>query len=151
MAFLPHSELVAVAWLRSIPSMLASAGTTLPKEATTWADGFLRVSIAGGRSDRDVPQHSPLLQVDVFFPNRGSGRPPWNKANQLSEQIRAACYPRGDDANPTQRTVTLPTGYQQARVQSAEVVTEPRRMLGDDARYALYALDLSLTWVAVPS
>ncbi len=123
----------------------------LPKDATTWADGFLRVAIAGGRSDRDVPQHRPLIQVDVFVPNRGSGRPPWGKANQLAAQIQAACYPRQDDANPAQRTVTLPTGYQRARVQTAEVVTEPRRMVGDDARYAHFSLDLSLTWVAIPS
>lgn len=151
MAHLPHSELVAVAWLLSISGMEASAGTTLPKDATTWADGFLRIAIAGGRSDRDVPQNKPLVQVDVFVPNRGSGKPRWGFANQIAEQIRAACYPRQDDAHPAQRTVTLPAGYQQARVQTAEVVTEPRRMLGDDARYALYSLDLQLAWVAIPS
>lgn len=150
MTFLPHSELVAVAWLKGIPGIPAGAvGTTLPADTSAWLDGFLQVSVVGGSPHRDVPQHQPVVQVDCWAANPSGARPPWGKANQLAERITAHCYGNVNDALPVQRVVTLPDGYQPARVQSAYVVTEPRRIPADEARFARYSLDLQLFWVAV--
>lgn len=150
MPFLPHTELVARAWILSIPGMLASVGTTLPGDIATWAEhGFYQLSLAGGRRDRDVPQSRSLIQVDAFAATPNSGRPPWSKANQMAEVIVAQTYGSVDDPTPAARVVTLPTGYQQARVQTVEVTSEPRRMLGDEARIAHYSLDMIITWVPV--
>lgn len=147
---LPHSELVARAWILSIPGMLASVGMTLPGEILSWAEhGFYQLSLAGGRRDRDTPVARSLIQVDCFAANVGGAKPPWNAANQMAEVIIAQTYGGVDDAIPTARIVTLPSGYQQARVQTVEVTSEPRRMVGDEARIAHYSLDLIFTWVPV--
>lgn len=151
MSFLPHTELVAVAWLKGIPGIPAGAvGTTLPADIKAWPDGFLQISVVGGGKDRYVPQHQPVVQVDCWAANPGGARPPWGKANQLAEIIAAHCYGGVDDVLPVQRVVTLPDGYQNARVQSAFVATEPRRIPFDEARFARYSLDLQLFWVAIP-
>jgi hypothetical protein len=152
-AYLPHDELVAVAWLKGIPGVPATGvGTTLPGDNSTWAaSGYLQVSVVGGSPDRDVPMHRPLIQVDSWAVNVNGAKPPWGKANQLAEVVVAAGYGRQDDAAPAQRIVTLPANYQQARVHAAYVVMAPRRILEDDARFARYQMDLQMAWSAVPS
>ena len=151
MTLLPHTELVAVAWLKGITDVPSAAvGTTLPKDATTWLDGYVQVSVVGGSKHRYVPQGQPVMQLDCWAANRGGAKPPWGKANQLAETIAQHCYGGVNSAAPVQRTVALPAGYQGARVQSAYVLSDPRRVLSDEARYACYSLDLQLFWVAVP-
>lgn len=149
---LPHDELVAVAWLKGVDGVPGSGvGTTLPGDGTTWAaSGFVQVSgPVGGNPGMDVPLHRPVMQVDTWACNLGSAKPPWGKANQLAELIVAGCYGRGDDPAPAGRTVTLPSGYQNARVLSAYATTVPRRnQLVDDARMARYTFDLQLHWTA---
>jgi len=149
--FLPHTELVAVAWLRGIPGIPSSGvGTTLPRDSSAWPDGFVQVtSGVGGGPHRDVPQHQPVVQVDCWAANPSGSRPPWGRANQLAEIIAAHCYGGINDAHPVQRRVSLPDSYQDARVQSAIVLTDPRRVEGDEARYACYSIDLQLFWVPV--
>lgn len=152
MTLRPNSELVTVAWIKGITGIPSSSvGTTLPGDNTTWAtSGFVQVGVAGGTPDIDLPVARPVMDVRCWAVNPGSARPPWGKANQLAEIIRAACYHPQDDDDPTQRTVTLPAGYQQARVLCAYWVTEPRRIPGDEARYACYGGDLAVHWVAIP-
>lgn len=149
---LPHGELVAVAWVKGIAGVPPSGvGTTLPGDNTTWAaSGFAQVSgPVGGTPDMDVPLHRPVMQVDTWACNLGSAKPPWGKANQLAELIMAGCYGRGDDPEPAGRLVTLPPGYQNARVLAAYATTQPRRnQIVDNARFARYTFDLQLHWTA---
>jgi hypothetical protein len=151
-AFLSHDELVAVAWLKTVARIPSnSVGTTVPGDNTTWAaSGFIQASgPVGGNSDIDVPLHRPVMQIDTWACNLGSAKPPWGKANQLAALIIDGCYGRGDDPAPTQRTVILPAGYQDARVLAAYATTRPRRnTIVDDARMARYTFDLALHWTA---
>lgn len=146
----PHTELVAVAWVRGVPGIPAGGvGTTLPADASTWPEGFVQVSVVGGSPDRDVPTRRSVVQLDCWAANRGS-KPSWGRANQSLEVIAHHCYGNTpSSAVPVQRRVTLPTGYLDARVLTAEVLTDPRRIPSDEARYAHYSMDVLLTWVAV--
>jgi hypothetical protein len=47
------------------------------------------------------------------------------------------------------RTLTLPSGYPQARLLECQALTEPRRLYGDDASYAHYQFDLYMHWTLV--
>lgn len=148
---LPNSQLVARAWLQGITGLPSNAvGMDLPKDATAWADGFIQTLPVGGDRDRDVPVRRPVMQVVCWAANRTGAKPPWGKANQLAEIIACHCDTDGiDAAAPTGRPVTLITGYQAARVQLASVLTEPRPVTNDEARYAGYQFDLLLVWIPV--
>lgn len=148
---LPVSELVAVAWLRTVPDMTASVGTTLPAVASWASTGFLQVSHAGGRPDRYTPQRASLMQIGCYAANLNGAKPPWGAANQLAEFVIANTYNGVDDLDPTQRAVTLPAGFLSAKVYTVEAVTEPRRMVDDEARIAHYTVDAIFTWAAVTS
>jgi hypothetical protein len=88
------------------------------------------------------------VQLDFLANTPGSPRPPWWKANALAEQVRMAVY----DKAHVCRTVTPSGGGQQyppARVLSAYLLTEPRRIYGDAGTYARFSADLALTWAPV--
>ena len=63
----PTAELVAQAWLATIPGITSSmVATVLPAKAPSWAaTGFLVVATAGGNSEMYVPVHRSLVQVDA--------------------------------------------------------------------------------------
>lgn len=146
----PTSELVAVAWIKTIAGINPSnVATTLPQSTTSWStDGFVQVSTVGGTPGLYLPVAAPAVSVDCWAVNPSSGRPPWGKANQLAESIRAAVY----DPEHVQQLVTgFPGDYNDARVLGAWLLTEPRRMRDDDASYARYTFDLSLNWIEVPA
>lgn len=160
---LPDSELVASGWLAAIPGWSsAMVGTTLPRLGPNgplpdWVDtGFVTVAVVGGTPASHVPQAEPVLSVNCWAVNAscaGPGqpinvqnKPPWGRASQLAEQIRAAAYVLDKGIG---RGVTMPVpGYAHAAVTSALLLTEPRRMPSDMAGYARYQLDIQLTWVA---
>lgn len=143
-----NSELVAVAWLQGADGMEdGQVATTLPADTTTWAaHGFVQVPmVVGGTPQLHHALREPVVQVDVWAVNPSSGKPPWGKAASLMELIVAATY----DIDRMQRTLTLPTGYPQARVMTAHLITEPRRIPADNASYARYSADLALHWIAL--
>jgi hypothetical protein len=149
MTYHPTSDLVAVSWLRQLPSVLAGVATELPRDTATWAEhGFIQVGTVGGTPDMYLPIAQPALSVDCWAVGSGSGKPPWNKANQLAEQIRAATYNQDAVDN---LLVTLPAAYNNARVFNAYLLTEPRRIFDDEGSYARYQFDLQLHWVEVPA
>lgn len=154
MAHVPNSELVFEAWLKGIDGVPPNGvGTTLPGDNTTWAaSGFVQYSVVGGSPGVYVPEREPVFTVDCWAVRLNSAKPPWGMANNLAETIVEACYQGVDETIPTARVVTISrSGYEQARVQSAYPLTEPRRMPGDEARFARYQFDLALFWVRVPS
>jgi len=146
MSHLPHTELVAVAWLKTIPGLPVTAvGTTLPDEQTRWPEGFIQVSVVGGVTSMDVPQRRPILQLDCWAANPRSAKPPWGRANQIAEIAYQACYDH--DAN-LGKQVELVGDYAPAYVQSAFPMSEPMRRGSDIALYARYGFDLELVWRA---
>lgn len=147
----PTTDLVAVAWLRTLAGIDAGqVATTLPQSTSSWSElGFVQVTGVGGAPNMYVPLASPVVQVDCWaVAATSSGKPPWNKANQLAELIRAACY---DLDSVADTIVSLPAAYANARVLSAFLLSEPRRVYDDDGSYARYQFDLQLHWVEVPS
>ena len=144
--YLPTSDLVAVAWLKSIGTLPATGvATTLPGDPATWADeGFVQAQTITGVAEVDVPQwRRPLVQVDAWANAGTSNKPPWNKAARLVELVRAATE------GPTGRVVSLPGDYLDARVLSVYLETEPRRIEDDPAGYARFSLDLHVDWARV--
>lgn len=143
-----NSELVAVAWLQGATGIEAGqVATNLPSDGATWAtNGFVQVvGVSGGTPQLHYALREPVVQVDTYAINPNSGKPPWGKASSLFELLVAATY----DVARMQRTLTLPTGYPQARVMTAHFVSEPRRMPGDDSSYARFTADLVLHWITL--
>lgn len=140
------TELVATAWLRGAVGDIVA--TNLPRDNTTWAaSGFVTVATVGGIPNLYVPMRGPVVSVDCWAVSPESGKPPWNKAAFLAEQIQAACLDH--DANP--RLLTLPAGYPNARVLSAYPAYEARRVPADPASYARFNLGVSMNWIEVPA
>lgn len=137
--FYANTELVACAWLSEIfPSSMVA--TTLPEDNTTWAaSGFIQVTSLGGSSDGDVPMIHPVINIDCWATKPNSNRPPWRVANNNAEMIRHAVYAMRP------HKVTLPTGYPQAQLYSADVVSEPRRV-PDISSYARFNMMVSMFW-----
>lgn len=146
----PTSELVAVAWLKTLAALPSSnIATTLPKDSAGWtADGFVQVTAVGGSPNLYVPLNDPVVSVDCWAAAASGSSSPWGKANQLAEIVRAASYVR--TAFPVLVT-GLPGNYNNARVHSAWPITEPRRITGDPGSYARYTFDLQLVWTEVPA
>ncbi|ARX81523.1 hypothetical protein SMD44_00921 [Streptomyces alboflavus] len=143
-----NTELVAVAWLSSAAGIEGGqVATTLPSDSTAWQpNGFVHVvGAVGGAPQLYYALREPVVQVDAYAVNSASGKPPWGKAASLMELIVAAVY---DEAG-LERVLTLRPGYPQARVLTAHIVSEPRRMPGDDSSYARYSADLALHWITL--
>lgn len=147
--YLPHGELVAQAWIRGIQAVPTNGvGTTLPKDNSTWAaSGFVQISTTGGSPHVELPIFNPVVSVDCWAVAVNSSQPPWGKANQLALAIVMAGYGSVDSFNTPQRTVALSPQFQNARVMAAYALGEPRRMPGDDARFARYHFDMQFSFV----
>lgn len=144
----PTSELVAQAWISSIPDMVAQVGEQLPADNTTWAStGFVAVAVVGGNPDVDVPIKKPVIQLDCWAASHGSNKPPWQQAAVLAEQIRAACYDKtlAHFARPLLINVNGVV-YPSANCLTVYVLTEPHRIYDDIGDNAGYSMDIALTW-----
>lgn len=143
------SDLVFVAWIRSITGLTADGvATQLPSDESGWAaNGFVVVpTTIGGSPHQTAPLRRPVGQVECWAVNPGSVRLPWAKANQLAEQIRHGTYDRLNFG----RALTITNGpdtYPVASVKSAQIMTEPRRVWSDAGDYAGFVFDLALQWV----
>lgn len=147
-------ELVATAWLASVPGLSAAmVGTQLPPDINAdgtpapWvATGFVTVAVAGGSPDPLLPVSEPVMQVDCWATLPGSNKPPWLKAAAVAAAIRRATWSRTGIPRPlvpVANGVTYPT----AVVRSAYLATAFRRIYDDQGDYARYQADLALSWV----
>ena len=145
----PTTELVAAAWLATLPGFTsAMVASNLPKAHETWeATGFLTVTLAGGVPTLDVPVRNPVVQVDAFATKRGSSRPPWDKAARLADVVVNACWDDGNHAID----LDVKTGYERARVLTVHTVREPQRLYGDEQSLAKYSVDLQFHWFEIPA
>ncbi len=153
----PTDELVAVAWIASIPGLDPQmVATQLPEDANPdgspaeWVArgrGFVTVTVVGGSPAPELPLSRPVFQVDCWAVMPGSNKPPWGVANRLAEAVKQAAW----DRRSVSRRLTITVrgvAYPPAVVLDAQVVTQPRRVWSDDADYARYQCDLALDWVA---
>jgi hypothetical protein len=143
----PNDEIVTVAWLKAaVPYLGSAVATELPKDNTSWsASGFTKVSAIGGDPDLYVPVSKAAMSIDCYGASTNSGRPPWNLAGQLAEQIKAAIWEHGT----VPRVVALPAAYASARVMTVIPRSEPRRVPDDVAAYARYTMDIEIWWAKV--
>ena len=144
------TDLVAVAWIASVPGLTASGvATQLPADETKWAaGGFIVVpATVGGSPSPNNPIHKPVCQVEFWATVAGSDKLPWGMASQLAQQVQAACWDRTTFGRPLAITAGG-VAYPPARVLSAVCRTEPRRIWSDAGDYAGFSMDLGLTWVA---
>lgn len=150
------SELVAAAWIGSIPGLSqAMVGTLLPPDVNAddtpaaWVDtGFVTVSVVGGNPDPLLPVERPVMQVDCWATVPGSNKPPWLKAAALAAAIQRATWDRYRIPRPLAITVNG-VAYPSAVVQGAAMVSHFRRIYDDQGDYARYQGDLALSWVTV--
>lgn len=144
MARPPNSELVGVAFLKTLHADLASnVATRLPTDPDVWsATGFIVVRGLGGPRDIDLPWERPNLQLDVYAVNPNTDDPPWDKAADLAARITDGA----NDPTKLNQPLTLRTGYDMARVNSF-IPQSPRRNTGDPASYAWYQIDAQLGWL----
>lgn len=144
----PNNELVAVAWLKAAAGYLGSrVATELPTDNSSWsASGFTTISAVGGSPNIYVPIRKPVISVNCWGVTSNSGRPPWNLASQMAEQIREAVLAH----RTVGRQVAMPTGYHNAYVHTVIPRTEPRRINADVASYAHYQQDIEFWWSEAP-
>lgn len=145
------TDLVAVAWIRSIPGLVADGvATQLPTDETTWAqNGFVVVPTSvGGTPHTTAPLRRPVCQVECWGTVPGSDKLPWGIPNQLAEQIRAGTYDRRNYGRLLE-IAAGPVTYPPARVISARMLTEPRRIWSDVGDYAGFQFDLAFQWVQI--
>ena len=143
----PSAEVVAVAWLKGLAGLNGAVATTVPADVSSWAStGFVQVSVVGGSPSPYLPVNSPVVGLDLWAAAVDSARPPWGVAARLYGVVRAGCL---DHAGATRALTTLPSAYSDAQVLSAWLLTEARRVPGDQRGWAHYTADLRLDWVEV--
>lgn len=146
----PDTDLVACAWIRSIPGLVADGvATQLPSDETKWAaNGFVVVPLqVGGTPHSTMPLRRPVVQVECWGTVPGSDKLPWGIPTQLCEQIRMGCLDRNTFSRLLPITANGVT-YPSARVLSAKMLTEPRRIWSDIGDYAGKQFDLALQWIS---
>jgi hypothetical protein len=146
---LASSDLVAVAWIASIPGLTADGvATQLPSDETKWtANGFVVVPTnVGGTPHTYAPMRRPVCQTECWATVAGSDKLPWGMAANLAEQIRDGTYDRSGFGRPLPITANG-VQYQTAAVKAVTILTEPRRIWSDTGDYAGYTFDLLLHWV----
>lgn len=155
----PTSEMVAVEWIATVPGFTCDmTGEQLPPDAQAdgspppWVaneTGFAQVSaVVGGTPGVYLPVNSPVLQIDCWAVTPGSDLPPWNVASALATAIWKATLDRFGVARHldiTQEGVAYPP----ASVQAAKLLTQPRRVWGDEGDNARVTFDLWLQWICL--
>lgn len=142
---IPVTDLVAVAFLRTVPGLpVSNISTTLPKDVSAWADGFVQAVGTGGTPGLYVPLDASVVNISCWATNVGSGKPPWGKANQLAALIKQECLNHA--AFPKTLDMTSFGDYTPARVHTTYFLTEPRRIPSDEGSYARYDGDLQINW-----
>jgi hypothetical protein len=144
------TDLVAVAWLRTLPGLVADGvANQLPADEKSWAaNGFVVVPMAvGGTPHSTMPLRRPVLQVETWGTVPGSDKLPWGIPSQLCEQIRIGCLDRDSFSRLLQISANGVT-YPNARVLSAKMLTEPKRIYHDVGDYAGNTFNLALQWIS---
>lgn len=142
-----NSELVAVAWAKSVPGIPAGKVATVLPPLDAWqATGFVTVDgVVGGTPHPDVPIYRPVIQFGFWAAGSGSSiTPPWGAAFILSEHLKRACEV---DSLYRSSVLSIPHGFEQALVRDATALTENRRHpVASPESYAHVIMDVQLEW-----
>jgi len=145
MALPANSELVALAWLRSLDNIADNQVGTGLNSSANLSGGYITVGpVVGGDIDLYMKTRRPVLQVDAWSAT-AKGKADWATATNLAEYVRAGT----EDVTKKRVALTLRTGYNQAQVTKASFVTEPQRIENDPSDYARIQFDLELWWTEV--
>lgn len=138
----------AIAWLSTFMPAVASNLPALDSWPVLSAPvrTFTVVPMVVGGSSLDTPLRVPIVQVETWAAVPGSDKLQLGAAEQQAEEIVTRIY--ADPFVPV--LVRQRTGYDQALVQSARLLTEPRRLDDPDTGYARFVMDMELAWVRVP-
>jgi hypothetical protein len=147
----PSNEQVAVAWLAGITALAGKVATTLPSDLSDWADsGFVTVGGAGGTPHMYLPVSGPVVSVHFWACSINSARPPWGLAASLYAHVRSDTYGVLDYAHISRVLTGFPAMFTNARVLTANFLSEPERRPGDPGDFAEYVANLQLDWTPVP-
>jgi len=157
MANHPNSELVAMAWIASIPATFgaftASMVATQTPAEQNWplnSDGigrFITVTTIGGTPMLGMPVSQPVIEVKAYATKPGSNKPPWFVANDLLQRIWLSTHSKLPGVFGRALTITSNGAvYNSACALEAIVHAEPRRIYSDPRNWACYSMDMSLTW-----
>lgn len=152
MTFRPTAPLVAVAWLsQRVPGVSAGqVATRLPRDTAAWAAaGFVQATV--------IPSVAPIesgdgrltvVQVDCWVAKLAAdgsvqSKPPIKAAAVLAENVLAATDGAVQDFG---KVITLPEGYNPARVLSVYPMTEPSEVPDDPSGFGRVTLDLAIKW-----
>lgn len=143
-----NSELVAVAWVLSLPGIEpGQVAMTIPARDRWPSNRFITVdAIVGGSPDRSVAElRGPVVQYSCWALNPDSDtHPPWGRAFGLAERI-VRCT-EADSAHHA-KVLTIRAPFEQATLRDASVISEPGRFpIPDPASYARVRLDVQLIW-----
>jgi hypothetical protein len=156
MGFHPTSELVAEAWIGSLPGFTASMVATQPPPPDKWpvingVSQFITVAVVGGSPPRgEAPIAAPVLEIKGYATQLRSNKPQWAAANQLLELIRLGCYQRTNGVFG--RALVIESGnvtYNPANVTGTIVHTEPRRVYSDPRNFGVYLMEMTMVWKEV--
>lgn len=143
---IPNAELVTQGWLVAVlPDLAGSVATRLPDDKN-WTNGeFVQIMAVGGGTDPELPQLSPVVTVNCFAKSPQSLNPPWGKANhramQIWQQTLIKRWPQ---------IVVDPGGsYGRAQIQTVVALQSPRRLPSDGSQYAVYSMDLLVSWLPI--
>jgi hypothetical protein len=141
-------EVVTKAWIAQLASFTADmVGEQLPRDRTLWAvSGFITVTVVGGSTVPEFRLESPVIAVQGWAHEPGTDRPPWEKARNLVELVKAGTY---QPPGPSGWLLQLPHCGENAVVKTAYPLGKPRRVYGDFGDYAGYVQNLVLNWVPV--
>lgn len=141
MSLIPTTDLVATNWVKS--NGFGAVGTQLPEDNTSWAaSGFIVVTVVAGTPSIYTRLARPVVQFDCWANNTASAKAPWGKANQLAEMVKDWAW---NVPNQGQK-LTIGGSYQDARLLSAYVMSEPRRLHDPNTSYAHYTFDVFMPW-----
>lgn len=143
----PNNDVAAISWLKTLPGVPSNGvASSLPRDNSTWeASGFVTIQVISGQPDIYNPINRPVVQILCWANKANSEKPPWGRANNLAEEIKAACYGHPE----LYGYVQTPVHFGDVRVLSCYLLSEPRRVLADEARFAVYEFELQMHWVAV--
>jgi hypothetical protein len=147
-----NTDLVGVAWLKTVPGLDPTAvATRLPKTGgevdvtklrtsgfVVWRSGL------GGVSSGKLRR---AIGVAEFWaaPDAGSSQVPWGRASDITEAVYAELSDEFSTvANAV--TVTLPGDYHPARVHTVRALGEPQKVEGDPSGFARFDINIEINW-----
>ncbi len=154
MTFLLDSALVAKTWIASIPTGAAGVAMSLPEDYSLWgSDGFIVIeSVLGNTGTPGSRLRVPAISVGVYACNPetvGTGikpRAPWKIASNISEIIvRYTDLYFNPEYEPAPLAVS---GYEPVLIKNAYMLSDPRRIPGDEGNMAVYRFDIALAWTS---